>query len=147
MATLLAVAAVSTLALTADASSNAQQAQGHLRSQAFTVGCTSPVGLCTAGRMDGVVEGDFVFTAESLVASDTPSVFFYTGHIVVQTSRGQLTCQDAGAYSFRTRPDRWRTCAPSSLALAIGPASREHSAFTASSPWRAGATAATKVSS
>lgn len=100
IATLAAVAATATLALTADASSDAQQAQGHLRSQAFTVGCTSPVALCTAGRMDGVIEGDFVFTADSLVPSDTPGVFFYTGHIVVQTSRGQLTCQDAGAYSF-----------------------------------------------
>ncbi len=81
-------------------SSGDQQAHGHLVSHAVTTGCTSAVGLCTAGHLEGTIEGDFAFTADSLTPSDTPGVFFYTGHIVVHTSKGDVTCQDAGAYSF-----------------------------------------------
>jgi hypothetical protein len=81
-------------------SSDVQQIHGHLVSQAVTTGCTSPVGLCTAGRLEGVINGDFVFTASSLQPSATPGVFFYTGEIVVTTNQGEVRCQDAGAYSF-----------------------------------------------
>jgi hypothetical protein len=96
----LALAAAAAIGAGAYASSTTQDVHGHLVSHALTSGCASPVGLCTAGRLEGVVNGDFVFTADKLEPSDTPGVFFYTGHIVVDTSRGQLTCQDAGAYSF-----------------------------------------------
>lgn len=98
-----AVATASALAIfgvVALASSGSQSIAGHLVSHALTSGCTSAVGLCTAGRLEGTINGDFVFTADSLKPSDTPGVFFYTGHIVVTTSRGQVTCQDAGAFSF-----------------------------------------------
>ena len=82
------------------ATADTQEAHGHLVSQALTSGCTSPVGLCTAGRLEGTINGDFVFTATSLQPSSTPGVFFYTGHIVVQTSKGEVRCEDAGAYGF-----------------------------------------------
>jgi hypothetical protein len=77
-----------------------QQLHGHLRSQARTSGCTSPVGICTAGRLDGTINGDFVFTMSDHPSSSTPGVFFYNGEIVVSTSRGELRCSDAGVYSF-----------------------------------------------
>ena len=81
------------------ASADEQQAHGHLVSQLLTgPGCTSPIGLCTAGRLDGTINGDFVFSATRLEPSDTAGVLFYTGHIVVETSTGQVTCQDAGAF-------------------------------------------------
>ena len=63
-------------------------------------GCTSPIGFCTAGRASGSIKGDFVFTAHRFVPSDTPGVILYTGEIVFQTSRGEVRCQDAGAYTI-----------------------------------------------
>ena len=96
----VAAAALALYGTQALGSSGQQQVAGHLMSHAVTTGCTSPVGLCTAGHLAGAIEGDFAFTADSLLPSDTPGVFFYTGHIVVNTSRGDVTCQDAGAYSF-----------------------------------------------
>jgi hypothetical protein len=81
------------------ASDDEQQAHGHLVSQVLAPpACTSVIGLCTAGRLEGTINGDFVFTADKLLPSDTPGVLFYTGHIVVQTSRGEVTCQDAGVF-------------------------------------------------
>jgi hypothetical protein len=99
--TLLGLAAVR-----AFASESEQQAHGLLTSHVLTVeqGCTSAIGLCTAGRLDGTINGDFVFTADKLIPSDTPGVFFYTGHIVVDTSRGQVTCQDAGVFQAAPSP-------------------------------------------
>lgn len=73
---------------------------GNLRSEGFTDGCASPIGLCTRGRLTGGVQGDFVFVAQSLSPSDTPGVFFYTGEINVAGNDATLTCRDAGAYSF-----------------------------------------------
>jgi hypothetical protein len=83
------------------ASAETQEAHGHLVSQVLSgPACTSPIGLCTAGRLEGTINGDFVFTATSLTPSSTPGVFFYTGEIVVQTSKGEVRCQDAGAYGL-----------------------------------------------
>ena len=98
----LAVLAAAVAALAggrALAAQDAQQVHGHLMSQVLTgSACTSPIGLCTAGRLVGVINGDFVFTATRLEPSDTPGVFFYTGQIVVQTNQGEVRCQDAGAF-------------------------------------------------
>ena len=99
---LLVVAAVAAAAAGggyAVASEDAQQAHGTLRSQPLVEGCTSPIGLCTAGRASGVINGDFVFTSQRLVPSDTPGVILFTGEIVFQTSSGEVRCQDAGAYN------------------------------------------------
>ena len=85
------------------ASSDEQQAHGHLVSQVLSgPTCPSPIGLCTAGRLEGTINGDFVFSATSLQPSATPGVLFYTGEIVAHTSRGEVRCEDAGA--FQTSP-------------------------------------------
>ena len=100
---LLMVAAVAAAAAGggyALASEDAKQAHGTLRSQPLVEGCTSPIGFCTVGRAMGTIEGDFVFTASRFVPSDTPGVVLYTGEIVVKRSRGELRCQDAGAYNI-----------------------------------------------
>jgi len=81
------------------ASTDAEPAQGKLRSQPLVEGCTSPVGFCTVGRATGTINGDFVFTARAFVPSDTPGVILYTGAIVFTTRRGEVRCQDAGAYN------------------------------------------------
>jgi len=98
---LLALVAGIALVATQAPASDTKHLTGHLSSQAVTgPDCTSPVGLCTAGRLIGGIHGEFEFTGTSLTPSSTPGVFFYTGTIVVHTAKGDLTCTDAGAYSF-----------------------------------------------
>jgi hypothetical protein len=82
------------------ASEDPKQAHGSLRSQPLVEGCTSPGGFCTVGRINGTIHGDFVFTALRSVPSDTPGVVLFTGEIVIQTKRGEVRCQDAGAYNI-----------------------------------------------
>jgi hypothetical protein len=93
------VAAVAAACGYAFAANYLQQARGSLRSQPLVEGCTSPVGFCTTGQASGTINGDFVFTANRTVRSDTDGVVLYTGEIVFQTSRGELRCQDAGAFN------------------------------------------------
>jgi hypothetical protein len=83
-----------------DASSRSTPVNGHIRSQ-MVAGpfCTSPVQLCTAGRFNGGIQGEFEFTATSLTPTPTAGVFFYTGTIVVHTQRGELFCADAGVFN------------------------------------------------
>jgi len=95
---LLVVAAAAAAGGYAFAANDAQQAHGSLRSQPLVEGCTSPIGFCTTGQASGTINGDFVFTARRFGPSDTPGVVLYTGEIVFQTSRGELRCEDAGAY-------------------------------------------------
>ena len=81
------------------AANYSKQAHGSLRSQPLVEGCTSPVGFCTTGQASGTINGDFVFTATRFVPSDMPGVVLVTGEIVFQTSRGEVRCEDAGAYN------------------------------------------------
>jgi hypothetical protein len=76
-----------------------QQVHGHILSQQVTgEGCSSPVGLCTAGRFIGTIKGDFEFFATSIFTSGfSPTVFFYTGEIVAHTNQGDFRCIDTGA--------------------------------------------------
>lgn len=61
--------------------------------------CTSVVGVCTAGRVWGGLEGDYQFTMSKLVPTlepETPSIFFFTGRSVVHTKDGDLHGVDTG---------------------------------------------------
>lgn len=98
---LVITAAVAVAVPALDAVATAKQDHGRFSSMVVTTGCTSPVGICTAGTLTGGLKGRFEFTASSLVpTADTPttSVFLYTGDIVVHTERGDLLCKDAGAF-------------------------------------------------
>jgi hypothetical protein len=49
-------------------------------------GCQSPVGLCTAGRVWGGIQGTYAFTMTSALPNGeptAPTVLFFTGHSVV----------------------------------------------------------------
>lgn len=81
------------------AAEDERQAHGSLRSQPLVEGCTSPIGFRTAAQASGTINGDFVFTAHQVLPADTPGVVLFTGEIVFQTSRGEVRCQDAGAYN------------------------------------------------
>lgn len=97
LATLAVLPAIGSRAV---ASSGSMPVNGHIQSQVVAgPSCTSPVGLCTAGRFNGGIQGDFEFTATSLTPTATAGVFFYTGTIVVHTRRGDLLCASAGVFN------------------------------------------------
>jgi hypothetical protein len=61
--------------------------------------CTSVVGLCTAGRVWGGLQGDYQFTMSKLVPTaepETPSINFFTGRSIVHTKDGDLHGVDTG---------------------------------------------------
>lgn len=61
--------------------------------------CASPVGLCTHGRLEGDLAGQYDFTFETLVPANDPNdrfKFFYTGTSVVSAKEGTLTTHDTG---------------------------------------------------
>ena len=86
--------------LAATLTPGAMQAHGSLQSQPLFEGCSSPIGFCTVGTARGVLNGEFVFTARRSVLSDTPGVVLFTGEIIFKTGRGEVRCQDAGAYNM-----------------------------------------------
>jgi hypothetical protein len=100
LALLVAVVAAAVAGGSYALASGDAKAHGSLRSQPLVEGCTSPGGFCTVGQASGTIKGDFVFTAFRSVPSDTPGVVLYTGEIVFQTKRGELRCQDAGAFNI-----------------------------------------------
>ncbi len=81
----------------------ARSVKGHISSVQLTgPECTSPVGLCTKGRLSGDIKGGFVFTANTLTpTADTPvtGVVHYTGDIVIHTTNGDILIKDAGAFN------------------------------------------------
>ncbi len=93
-----AVAALVLTASEAGAVSGTMPVNGQLVSQVLTAGCTSPIGLCTAGSLNGGIQGDFVFTAASLAPTNVPTVLSYTGTIVIHTKTGNINIRDAGIF-------------------------------------------------
>jgi hypothetical protein len=73
---------------------------GHLASQQVTCPPGTPgIGLCTAGRLTGGVQGAFEFALIELKPSLLPDVQLYTGRLVVHTRDGDLFCASAGAFN------------------------------------------------
>jgi hypothetical protein len=68
--------------------------------------CTSPIGICTAGKISGhpALAGTFVFVAKTLTpTADTPEtgVMQYTGEITIRTTLGaRVFLKDAGAINW-----------------------------------------------
>lgn len=79
---------------------------GGIRSSAVTVGCTSPVGLCTAGEFEGdlLLHGTTAFTADGLApaagmpGSEAATTLSYSGLLTITTSLGTLTTRDTGIF-------------------------------------------------
>jgi len=86
-----------------DADHDTARVKGHISSEALTgPECASPVGLCTAGRFSGDIQGRFVFTANTLTPTlDTPQtgVVHYIGDIVIHTKQGDIVIKDSGAFN------------------------------------------------
>jgi len=63
----------------------------------FMDGCTSPVGVCTAGVIPtGLLKGTTRFTALSIEEGPSPELLAYKGKLVITTKKGTLTIHDTG---------------------------------------------------
>ena len=78
---------------------------GQLISTPITAGCTSPVGLCTVGMIDGNqgLNGTTAFSADSIApgpatAPDAAATISYSGVLQITTSHGTLTTRDTGIF-------------------------------------------------
>lgn len=62
--------------------------------------CTSPVGMCTDGRLSGSLAGDYDFVMAQMIPSNDESVAtvtFFTGSSLITTEYGMLVGTDTGA--------------------------------------------------
>ena len=98
----IAICAVPILASPARADQQCKPVVGSF--EAHVVGgpdCTSPVGLCTAGRVWGGIQGNYEFTMLSLAPNgqpDVPTIMFFTGHSKVTLKSGDVVLgTDTGA--------------------------------------------------
>ena len=67
---------------------------GSFEAQLVFAGCTSPVGLCTAGRVWGGLQGTYEFTMSNAMPNgdpDVPTILFFTGKSKVTLKTGDLT--------------------------------------------------------
>ena len=61
--------------------------------------CTSPIGMCTHGLLQGNFPADYDFTFSTLQSTEDPTdptAFVYTGHSKVTTDRGVISTNDVG---------------------------------------------------
>jgi hypothetical protein len=105
---LFAAGAVGVWSRTTVAHQRCHRLKGRAGIQASVVanGCTSPVGLCTAGEFegDGLLEGRTSFVADGLTPSagmpgvEAPTTLSYSGLLTITTDRGTLTTRDTGIF-------------------------------------------------
>jgi hypothetical protein len=98
----MVVAAVSLVPVVARAEPQCKPVVGSFEAQISPEGCTSPVGLCTAGRVWGGLQGTYHFTMTSLMpnaeAAEVPTILFFTGRSIVTLNSGdQVFGIDTGA--------------------------------------------------
>jgi hypothetical protein len=93
---------VGLLTTAARADSSVKTVNGHVEDQVVSVGCQSPYGLCTAGRLTGGIQGDLEFTITSLAPTAAPGVLLVTAASTIHTATGDINCNDSG--SFNTAP-------------------------------------------
>jgi hypothetical protein len=75
----------------AGADPNTKTYRGTLTEQAFTEGCTSPVGLCAAGEAKGGLHGDFEITATNITPTSDPDVVILETSYVIHTNKGDIS--------------------------------------------------------
>jgi hypothetical protein len=66
---------------------------GSFEAHVVTEGCESAVGLCTAGRVWGGIQGTYAFTMTNATPNGeptVPTVLFFTGHSVVTLKSGDV---------------------------------------------------------
>jgi hypothetical protein len=108
LAVVVVAAAVALTARPGGARSRCHRLSGGagLRASVVTAGCTSPVGLCTAGQLhgDSLLSGTTSFVADGLApaagmpAVEAPTTLSYSGLITITTCDGTLTTRDTGIF-------------------------------------------------
>ncbi len=92
-ALVVAVFAVALTAAPARADQQCKPVVGSFEAHVVVTGCTSPVGLCTAGRVWGGIQGTYEFTMSSAVPNgepEVPTIMFFTGHSKVALKSGDI---------------------------------------------------------
>jgi hypothetical protein len=91
----------------ANAHGRCERLRGHggIQAKVLTTGCTSPVGLCTAGVYEGdhLLKGTTSFVADGIAPAagllvEAPSTLSYSGLLTITTHRGTLTLRDTGIF-------------------------------------------------
>lgn len=65
--------------------------------------CTSPILLCTDGRLEGSLEGTYYFTMRSMapaLAPQDPLLLVFTGESLITTSDGRMNAEDVGRMRY-----------------------------------------------
>jgi hypothetical protein len=97
----IAVFTTALIASPARADQNCKPVVGSFEAHLVLTGCTSPIGLCTAGRVWGGIQGSYEFAMASAVPtgeSDVPTILFFTGHSRVTLKSGDIVAgTDTGA--------------------------------------------------
>ena len=74
---------------------------GSFEAHLVFAGCTSPVGLCTAGRVWGGIQGNYAFTMTNAIPNgdlEVPTILFFTGKSTVSLKSGEtLLGTDTGS--------------------------------------------------
>jgi len=97
----VAIAAVLLTAARPASAGECKPVFGHFTSSPVAIGCSSPVGFCTAGRLIGGIQGSYAFTMLTAAPAAIPNpagVTFYTGRSEVSLDHGgTVVLADAGA--------------------------------------------------
>src|SRR5438445_12879077 len=88
----LTLAMVTMVSSAARAEPQCKPVEGHFEAHLVFAGCSSLVGICTAGRVWGGTQGTYQFTMTSLSpnaeAAEVPSIFFFTGRSLISLKDG-----------------------------------------------------------
>lgn len=86
-----------------------KQIHAQIISSQTTTGCSSPIGLCTAGNIDGNqgLSGSTFFTGDSAApgpstAPNAAATISYSGVLEITTNQGTLTTRDSGIFDTST---------------------------------------------
>jgi hypothetical protein len=96
----LFVSALALVALTAaPLAAECKPVVGSFEARVVSEGCTSPVGLCTAGRVWGGIQGTYAFAMTALFPSGAvPTILFFTGDSTVTLKDGaEVKGKDTGS--------------------------------------------------
>ena len=82
-----------------------KQIHAEITSSSTSVGCLSPIGLCTSGTIEGNfgLDGTTYLTTDSFApgpatAPKAPNVFSYSGTLQITSRHGTLTTRDTGIF-------------------------------------------------
>jgi hypothetical protein len=101
----LVAASVVLLSTGASADSSVKTVNGHVEDQVVSDPCASPVGIFTAGRLTGGIQGDLEFTITSLPSTNAPGVLFFTAVSSIRTATGEIFCADSGSFTTTSGSD------------------------------------------